>query len=76
MKAWKAIKILFQFLINFFSGEVKSIIAFERVLTDQEIQNIQEYIRGHRFMSRYHAGQKKEKVKKVRKAFVKAGCFI
>jgi len=27
-------------------------------------------------MTRYHAGKKKEKVKKERKAYVKAGMFI
>jgi hypothetical protein len=56
-----------------------NILEAERPITDHEALMMYDYLDGKRFVSRYHAGHKKEKVvkeKKERKSFVKAGVFI
>jgi len=44
-----------------------NIIIAGRPVTDDELAFINDYLDGKRFMSRYHGGAKKEKVKKERK---------
>ena len=46
-------------------------IEFNRKLTDQEKIMIHDFVDGKRFMSRYHAGAKKEKVVKVKPPRIK-----
>jgi hypothetical protein len=70
-----------QIIRNVVNGS--KVIACDRPVTEREALLINDFLDGKRFMSRYHAGQKKEKVvkeKKVRDSrkvgFVKTGVFI
>ena len=69
MRAW---------IIKLLGGIPKGLNVFvaQEDITHHQRLAIIDYLSGKRFMSRYHAGQKKEKVKKERKSFVKAGMFI
>ncbi len=47
---------------------IATVLFFERELTNTEDTMIRDYLDGKRFMSRYHGGARKEKVKKERKS--------
>jgi hypothetical protein len=57
MSIWKL------FSINKKEPKKSNILLLPRAITDKEQNEIFDYLDGKRFMSRYHAGQKKVKGK-------------
>lgn len=80
MRAWMRTKLIIRIIatlrywniskVAFVGDKIRLsplVVNYDRLVTNEELLYINDYLDGKRFMSRYHNGQKKEKEKKERK---------